>query len=218
MTFPSRTTSRVAAALAGAASILAYPFLPKRVATHFDAEGRPDRYRSRTSAAVGFPAMMLGIQVLNDRLGGWPGGQDRDDRDSGVRARDEAIALAEGGLLVGHLAILANAAGLPVDLRAVNRGVSGVLLIGLGNVLPKLPRNGLVGIRTPWTLADPVVWERTHRLGGYLVMAAGLVTLASLPATGQRAARLPMIATLGAVGLSVAYSLVAYQRRAGSSR
>lgn len=70
-----------------------------------------------------------------------------------------------------------------------------------------------MGIRTPWTLADPAVWERTHRLGGYLCAAAGLVSLASLPLTGPRAARIPTLAILGAAGLSAAYSGVAYARR-----
>ncbi len=91
-------------------------------------------------------------------------------------------------------------------------------MIALGNVMPKLPRNGLVGIRTPWTLADPSVWERTHRVGGYLITAAGLVSLASLPAAGKRAARLPVAALLSAVGLSVAYSYVAHARRARYGR
>jgi len=217
MTTPSRSASRTAIVAAAVASAVAYPFLPDRVATHFDAEGRPDGYSSRTSAAVRFPVMLLGIQVLNDRLGTWPGGRDRDDRDSGVRARDEAIALAELALLPAHLAILANGLGVRVDMSRVERGVYAVLLVALGNVLPKLPRNGLVGIRTPWTLADPAVWERTHRLGGYLVTAAGLVSLATLPA-GKRAARLPMAATLSAVGLSAVYSFVAYARRPRSSR
>ena len=218
MTFPSRTTSRIATATAAGASALAYPFLPERVATHFDAEGRPDGYSSRTFAAVLFPAMMLGIQLLNDRLGAWPGGRDRDERASGAQARNEAIALVELTLLPAHLAILGNAAGLRLDMRAVNTGLYGVLMVALGNVLPKLPRNGLVGIRTPWTLADPAVWERTHRLGGYLLMAAGLASLASLPVSGRRAARIPVAATLGAVGISAAYSFVAYTRRTRSGR
>lgn len=217
MNTPSRSVSRTAIVAAAMASAVAYPFLPDRVATHFDEDGRPDRYGSRKGAAVLFPAMMLGIQVFNDRLGSWPGGRDRDDPDSGVRARNEAIALTEMALLPAHLAILANGAGLRVDMRAVNRGVYGALLVALGNVLPKLPRNGLVGIRTPWTLADPAVWERTHRLGGYLVTAAGLVSLASLPA-GKRAARLPMAATLTAVGLSAAYSFVDHVKRTRFSR
>src|SRR3981081_2785044 len=97
-----------------------------------------------------------------------------------------------------------------LDMNRVLRGVYRLLIVVLGNVMPKLPRNGVVGIRTPWTLSDPAVWERTHRLAGYLFMAAGLVILATLPATSERAQRVPKLALLGAAGVSVAYSGVAY--------
>jgi uncharacterized membrane protein len=214
MTFPSRTTSLAATATAVVASALAYPFLPDRVATHFDADGRPDGYGSRAAAALRSPAMMGGLIAVNDRLGAWPGGRDREDGDSGVRARNEAVGLVELALLPAHLAILANGLGVPLDMRRVDRGVFGMLMMALGNVMPKLPRNGLVGIRTPWTLADPVKWERTHRLAGYLVTAAGLVGLASLPAAGKRATRLPVAALVGAIVLSASYSFVAHTRRA----
>ena len=215
MTFPSRTTSLAATATAAVASALAYPFLPKRVATHFDDEGRSDRYGSRLAAAITFPAIMAALTIANDRLGGWPGSRDWEDGNTGVQARDQAIGMVELALLPPHLAILAHSLGVPVDMSRMPRVVYGVLMIGLGNVMPKLPRNGLVGIRTPWTLADPVVWERTHRVGGYLITAAGLVSLASLPASGKAAARIPTAAVLSAVGFSAAYSFVIYARRKG---
>lgn len=213
MTIHSRVTARAATAGAAIASALAFPFLPERVATHFDPDGRPDRLGSRASAALMVPAMMIGFSALNDCIGGWLGGRDREDGTSGAEARDEAIGLLDLALLLAHIAILARALGLPIDMRRVERSVHVVLLIGLGNILPTLPRNGLIGIRTPWTLADPTVWERTHRLGGYLLIAAGLVSLASLPARSKRASRLSLVATLGAVGLSSAYSFVIYVRR-----
>jgi uncharacterized membrane protein len=218
MTFPSRATSLAATATAAAASALAYPFLPSRVATHFDEDGRPDRYSSRISAALTYPALMLGLTLFNDRLGAWPGGHDREDPESGVRVRNQALGWTELAMLPGHLGILARGVGLPLDTSRIPRLVYGLLMIALGNSLPKLPRNGLIGIRTPWTLADPSVWGRTHRLAGYLVTAAGLATLASLPATGRRANRLPTVAILAAVGVSTVYSFVLYTRRSRLSR
>jgi len=149
MTFPSRATCLGATAAAAAASAVAYPFLPERVATHFDVDGRPDRYSSRASAALTLPVLMTGMTILNDRLGAWPGGHDREDTTSGVEAREQAMGLVQLALLPAHLAMLARGAGLPVDMSRVSRGVFGLLLVGLGNVLPKLPRNGLIGIRTP---------------------------------------------------------------------
>ncbi len=52
-----------------------------------------------------------------------------------------------------------------------------------GGQLGKLRSNFMIGIRTPWTLADDRVWERTHRLARWPVMLAGLaIVLAALAA------------------------------------
>jgi uncharacterized membrane protein len=208
----SRSTARFATAAAAVASALAYPFLPRRVATHFDVRGRPDRSVARQSAVLRSPAIMAAVALIDERVGAWPGAHDRDNVDSGERAREQAVGLSELALLFAHLAVLARALGLPLDLQRVQRAIYSLLIVALGNVMPKLPRNGVVGIRTPWTLADPAVWERTHRLAGYLCTLAGLIGLASLPAAGKRAERIPMVALLGAIGFSAAYSALAPAR------
>ncbi len=53
---------------------------------------------------------------------------------------------------------------------------AGVLFVALGNYMGKLTPNYFVGIRTPWTLADPEVWFRTHRFGGKAIMLAGVAS------------------------------------------
>ena len=51
----------------------------------------------------------------------------------------------------------------------------------IGNLLPRARPNWFVGIRTPWTLSSDRVWEKTHRFGGRLFVADGLViAIASL--------------------------------------
>ena len=52
----------------------------------------------------------------------------------------------------------------------------GLLFIFIGNMMPKVKSNFFVGIRTPWALSNTEVWNKTHRLGGYLFFFGGLLT------------------------------------------
>lgn len=53
----------------------------------------------------------------------------------------------------------------------------GLLFIFLGNLMPKTPRNFFIGIKTPWTLANDDVWQRTHRVGGKLFALSGILMI-----------------------------------------
>ena len=74
-------------------------------------------------------------------------------------------------------AIYLVALGVRCDVPALILTLIGVLFIFIGNYLPKLRQNYTVGIKLPWTLADEDNWARTHRLGGKLFVACGLLTL-----------------------------------------
>lgn len=51
----------------------------------------------------------------------------------------------------------------------------GIFCMIFGNFSARIKHNFYLGIRTPWTLMDPVIWSKTHRLGGYLAFAGGAV-------------------------------------------
>jgi len=55
----------------------------------------------------------------------------------------------------------------------------GVLMIYCGYLLVKSKRNWFIGIRTPWTLSNDAVWEKTNTLGGKLFIASGLISFLS---------------------------------------
>jgi uncharacterized membrane protein len=55
----------------------------------------------------------------------------------------------------------------------------GILLVLIGNLLPRARPNWFVGIRTPWTLSSDRVWEKTHRIGGRVFVAGGILILLS---------------------------------------
>ena len=45
----------------------------------------------------------------------------------------------------------------------------------LGNVMGKVRKNFYIGIRVPWTLASDRVWNDTHRLAAWLMVAGGIL-------------------------------------------
>ena len=53
----------------------------------------------------------------------------------------------------------------------------GSLMLVLGNYMPKIRHNYFVGVRTPWTLASPECWYKTHRFSGGLWVLCGLALL-----------------------------------------
>lgn len=57
-------------------------------------------------------------------------------------------------------------------------GGIGVMFIFIGNYLGKVRQNWFMGIRTPWTLDNEEVWNKTQRLAGWLFLLAGLVIFA----------------------------------------
>ena len=62
--------------------------------------------------------------------------------------------------------------------RVITSGV-GILFVFLGNIMPKIKNNFFMGLRTPWTLSDPDVWNRANRLGGKLFFWFGLAIAVS---------------------------------------
>jgi uncharacterized membrane protein len=87
------------------------------------------------------------------------------------------LAIQVGIVLIGI--------GHAVDMVRIVVGAIGVLLVVLGNVLPKSQPNWIAGIRLPWTLADRANWQATHRLGGRLVLAGGIVIILATLATAD---------------------------------
>lgn len=157
------------------ASALVWTRLPERVAVHWDTHGAVNGYGSRFAAAFLMPAAMLGVWLLLRAL------PRIDPRRANYAKFADTYDLLVNSLvalfLVMHLALLANAVGSPVSMARVAPVLLGLQFIILGNALPRARPNWWFGIRTPWTLSNDRVWTRTHRVGGYLLAAAGALML-----------------------------------------
>jgi immunity protein, SdpI family len=89
--------------------------------------------------------------------------------------------------LMMQAAVAAPAFGLKMPVTLPILAV-GLFLILIGNVLPKSRPGFFIGIRTPWAIMDTDNWIATHRLGGKLMMLAGLaIALSALLPLGRDA-------------------------------
>ena len=83
----------------------------------------------------------------------------------------------------------------------------GLLLVVVGNLLPKLRPNKYVGIRLPWIMHDEARWAKTHRFGGFAMVLCGVTMLVcSIFARVPSYCALAML--LFTVGVIVIYSWV----------
>jgi uncharacterized membrane protein len=53
----------------------------------------------------------------------------------------------------------------------------GLLFFYSGILYENAKRNWFIGIRTPWTLSNDIVWDKTHKIGGKLFKIAGVVAI-----------------------------------------
>jgi len=196
----------VAATFATSAAL--YPGLPAIIPTHRNAAGVIDGWMPKSRGAFVAPVgslVILAFLILIEPI------QIQEEADDlKVRYYPTIVAGVAGLNFFVNFWVLTAGIGwhraLPSHLAI---GV-GFLLVVLGNSLGKVSQNGVVGIRTPWTLGDQEVWARTNRVGGWLVVLAGVVMGTS--GFGGLGLRPGLIALGAAAVVSVGYSYVAWRR------
>jgi uncharacterized membrane protein len=161
------------------ASVLLYRTLPERIPTHWNIHGQVDGYGSKAVGAFVMPAamlVMLGIFWLLPYLS--PKNFEIDTFHStylyimattlGLFAYIHAVTL---------LTVWQNVSGVARSVDIGRLLVGGIFLfIGLlGNVMGKIRRNFYIGVRVPWTLASDRVWNDTHRVAAWTMVAGSVI-------------------------------------------
>lgn len=163
--------SAVFVAIAVGATIWLYPRLPAQVPIHWDMNGQANRYASRFWGAAMWPLLIFGLAVLTVALPAISPRQLEIKPFAGIYGA--LMLVIQGVMLVIGMTALLVGAGFALPLSTIVPLAVGVLLMVLGNYMGKLRKNFFIGIRTPWTLASDAVWERTHRLAGWVFVLAG---------------------------------------------
>ncbi len=192
------------------AGVFLWSRLPDPMASHWNEADQVDGYMGKFWGAFLLPVMMIGLTLLFLAI---PSIDPLKKNIADFRGWFNVfivlfnlfMAFVHGLTLawnLGHTGIRMSVAMVPA---------MGLLFILIGLMIRKAKRNYFIGIRTPWTLANDVVWEKTHLLGSKLFIAAGILTLLSL-LFPDKAFVILMVSVLGASLIAVVYSYLVFRQ------
>lgn len=195
----------ILALLPVAATALLYPGLPAQIPTHWDINGTVT-YGAKSTVwmLAGLSPLMAFLFLVLPKI------------DPRKKNYERFKSYYDGFIVVLLLfMLLMDGVVLSESLRpgriSVGRVVTiavGILFVVLGNLMPKVKNNFFMGVRTPWTLSNPDVWNKANRLGGRLFFWFGLVIALCALVLSERATFIVMMA--GVVVVSCVPVLMSY--------
>ncbi len=188
-----------------------YPLLPAKVAAHWNAAGQVDGYMSRFWGTFLMPLVSLVMAVLFIII---------------PRIDPKAANIEKFRGYFDRFTIILFLFLLYIYLLTLNWQFTGggfnmvvwlvpafaVLFYAAGILIEHADTNWSIGIRTPWTLSNEVVWKKTHALGSKLFKVSALIGLLGLIWTNLAVYFILAPVILSAFGAAV-YSYIVYRKQ-----
>ena len=152
-----------------------YKELPEQMAIHFNNAGEADNYMNKNFVLFGLPTLLAVLNLYHQfRLITEP-----------KKTNYYKVLLDLSQWLIPVISVGAMTytilVGLGKGFNISNIGIiiAGILIIILGNYLPKCHFNYTMGIKLPWTLSSEDNWNKTHRFAGFIWAVGGVIILCS---------------------------------------
>lgn len=145
--------------------------LPEDMPTHFNLLGQADDYNHKMFAVFGLPVFMLLMHWLVLFL------MIKDPKSSNISSKIQGLIYWINPFVscISMISIYGESLGYSMMTGLLGQIFMGVVMIVIGNYLPKTRRNYTIGIRIPWTLENDENWRKTHRLAGKIWVFGGLL-------------------------------------------
>lgn len=159
-------------------------FLPDQIPAHYAISGEVNRWGSKYETLI-FPgiSIILGLFILFITK--------KASKQEVTGHNNQKIGIITGILLLILLNIMTfyflyldfyqieNLTSVSIDLTQLVWTSLGVILIILGNIMPKLKLNSMIGLRTKWSMKNEVTWKKSQQFGGISSIIAGLLIIVS---------------------------------------
>ena len=153
--------------------VMLWDQLPDQIATHFGMDGEPNGWTSKGFTVFGIPIFLTVMQWI----GMTATLQDPKKKNVSEKLLRLILWLIPGVSWLLTITCYGYELGYCTSEPSLGYGIVGIMFIVVGNYLPKCRQNYTMGIKIPWTLHDEENWNHTHRMAGYLWIAAGIMML-----------------------------------------
>ena len=193
-----------------AVSLYAYPIVPEQMTSHWNAAGQVNGYIPKLLGLALMPVISIGAFLLFLVI---PRIDPLRRNIAKFRAYfDIFIVMMMLFLLYLHgVLILANI-GFTFNMMQVLAPALGAVFYYSGVLIGHAKKNWSIGIRTPWMMSSERVWNETHKIGGKLFKAAGIIAFLGIffPDYAILLIFVPVVAVLV---YTFVYSYVLYQKK-----
>ena len=156
------------------AGMILWGRLPERLPIHFNTAGEADGWSSRAFGVFGMPLVLAALHWLCAA-----GSMKMDPKAENLEGKVFSLVLwiIPAISVVMHALVYCTALGLQMNVQIIIPLLIGLLMVVIGNWLPKCKPTWTLGIKLPWTLADEDNWIRTHRFAGPVWVVCGMVIM-----------------------------------------
>ena len=150
-----------------------YPRMPEKMASHWNAQGEVNGYLPKFWSLFLVPLISVGLFLLFtvipkiDPL--------KHNIEEFRKYYDGFVVLVILFLFYVHILTILWNMGVKFSIVQMLAPAFAILYYYCGVLSENAKRNWFVGIRTPWTLSSERVWEKTHKIGGKLFKASGVI-------------------------------------------
>lgn len=149
--------------------------LPEKVPTHWGMSGEPDRWSSRPVAVFVLPFFLLALQWLCLFVTS----RDPKNRGQNPKVLNLIFGIVPFVSIFASAMMYASALGARVAAIKAAHIFIGIVLVLVGNYLPKCKQNHTIGIKIKWTLENEANWNATHRASGKIWVVEGILLMLS---------------------------------------
>lgn len=158
-----------------ALSLILYPKLPDKMATHWGASSEVNGYMSKGLGVFFLPLLLVGLYLL---LYYAPKIDPRKENIIKFRKEyDMFLIIFLLFMMAMNIYTLSWNLGYHFNINIFISIALAILFYAIGGLVKSAEPNYFIGIRTPWTLANDKVWSKTHIIGAKLFKGAAVLCL-----------------------------------------